>query len=225
MSAILPSRRIILSVLVIVALVTSGLTIYLRINQQRLDRQNQKLLDEISDLQSRQKIPVEVRQQPSILLDASVSDKTALSFYWFGDMDSHFRDPINFYVVPGGDSKWHKVEVPDKDDQVSVFVSAAEMKQILESMKTLGLRWSDSHGREVFPDTFHRKGTDMLDITLVSADSTAKTHIRIARMCDQLDKLDSVMPSPRILWQFQTFRWDNGCYIRGYDNSAQPPEF
>jgi hypothetical protein len=136
-------------------------------------------------------------------------------------MDSHFRDPINFFVVPDADPRLHRVNV---DRQINAFVSAGELKRILQGLKALGLRWNDSRGREVFEDWNHRKSTGMLDITLVSSDATAKAHIRIATMCDQLNRLDSEMPSPRILWQFQTFRWDNGCDIRGYDNLAMPPQ-
>jgi hypothetical protein len=161
------------------------------------------------------------RGSPSALLDAPINEKTALSFYWFGDMDSHFRDPINFFVVPDADPKLHRVVV---DSQMNAFVSAEELKRILQGLKELDLRWGDSRGREVFKDTNHRKGTGMLDITLVGSDATAKAYIRIATMCDHLNRLDSEMPSPRILWQFQTFRWDNGCDIREYDNSAVPSQ-
>jgi hypothetical protein len=79
--------------------------------------------------------------QTSALLDAPINEKTALSFFWFGDMDSHFRDPINFFVVPDADPRLHKVDV---DRQVNVFVSAGELKRILEGLKALGLRWADS---------------------------------------------------------------------------------
>jgi hypothetical protein len=225
MSIRLPSRRVLFLVLVIVALVTSSLAVVFRVEERKLAAQNQRLLDEIHDLQSRQVTPPDAsRTKPSVLLNAPINEKTALSFYWFGDMDSHFRDPINFFVVSDADHRMHKVEMPDEDRQVNVFISAGEMKRIFDGLLALALPWADSRGREVFKDKFHRKGTDMLDITLVSSDTTAKTYIRIARMCDQLDRLDSVMPSPRILWQFRTFRVDNGCYIRDYDNSVISPE-
>jgi hypothetical protein len=64
----------------------------------------------------------------------------------------------------------------------------------------------------------------MLDIPLAGSDATGEAHIRIAMMCDLLGRLDSTMPSPRILWQFRTFRWDNGCEIRGYENHREPVE-
>jgi hypothetical protein len=203
----------------------SSLTVYFRIEQRELAAQTQKLLVEIHDLRSRQASPPDGwSTKPSALLNAPINEETALSFFWFGDMESHFRDPIDFFVVADADSRLHKVEMPGNDHQVNMFVSAGEMKRIFEGLKALALPWADLRGREAFKDTFHRKGTDMLDITVVGSDTTTKTYIRIARMCDQLDRLDSMMPSPRILWQFRTFRWDNGCDIRGYDNSAMPPQ-
>lgn len=218
------SRRIILATLAIIALLMSGLAMYLRIEQRRLSSQNQSLVLQIRDLQSRLNPPAEIRPHPTVLLDSPVNEKCAVSFYWFGDMESHFRDPINFFTVPDADGRLHKVELPDSDRQVNVFVSSTEMKRILEGLKALDLSWVDLRGRETFKDKFHRRGSDMLDITLVNTEATAKTSIRIARMCDELDRLDSAMPTPRILWQFRTFRWDNGCYVHGYDNSAMPSE-
>jgi hypothetical protein len=166
------------------------------------------------------------RGQPSALLDAPITEKTALSFFWFGDMESHFRNPVNFFVIPDADHRLHKVELTDyvTDNQANMFVSTGEMKRILNGLKSLGLRWSDSRGREVFKDANHRAGTNMLDITLLSSDATGEAHVRIAEMCNLLDRLDSTMPTPRILWQFRTFRWDNGCEIRGYENYLRPAQ-
>jgi hypothetical protein len=110
------------------------------------------------------------------------------------------------------------------DDQANIFVSTGEMKRILNGLKSLGLRWSDLRGREVLKGASHPAGTNMLDITLLGSDATGEAHIRIAEMCDLLDRLDSTMPTPRILWQFRTFRSDNGCEIRGYENHTVPAE-
>jgi hypothetical protein len=227
MSVSLPSLRVLSLVLVIVALVASSLAVVFRVREQRLTAQYQKLLAETLDVQSPKALPAAAqRSQPSVLLDAPITEKTALSFFWFGDMESHFRNPVNFFVVPDNDHRLHKVEFTDfiTDDQVNMFVSAAEMKRILDGLKSLGLRWSDLHGREVFKSANHRGGTNMLDITLVGSDTTGEAHIRIAEMCDLLDRLDSTMPTPPMLWQFRTFRWDNGCEIRGYENQSRPTE-
>jgi hypothetical protein len=223
----LPSQRVLSLVLAVLALVMSGLAVVFRFEEQRLAARNQQLLADIRALQSPKPIATAAQQgQPSILLDAPITDKTALSFFWFGDMDSHFRNPVNFFVVPGADRRLHKVELTDfiTDDQANMFVSSVEMKRILEGLQTLRLRWSDSRGRKVFRDPNHRGGTDMLDITLVGSDATGEAHIRIAEMCASLDRLDSTMPTPRILWQFRTFRWDNGCEIPGYENHSVPAD-
>jgi hypothetical protein len=227
MSIRLPSQRVLLFVLVLVALFTSGAAVVFRAKEQKLAAQNQKLLDENRDLHSANVLPTAAqRSQPSVLLNAPITEKTALSFFWFGDMESHFRNPVNFFVVPDADPRLHKVELTDfiTDDQANMFVSAGEMQQILDGLKSLGLRWTDLHGRKVLKGANHRGGTNMLDITLLGSDSTGEAHIRIAEMCDLLDRLDATMPTPHILWQFRTFRWDNGCEIRGYDNSAMPAD-
>lgn len=157
-------------------------------------------------------------------LDAPVTAKTAVSFFWFGDMDSHFRSPINFYVVPDGDPKLHKVVVEATDHQWNAYISASEMQCLIDGLKAFGLRWVDSKGREMFKSGLARTDDGFLDITVVSSTATSKSYIRIARMCDQLSQLDSTMPTPRILWQFQLFRVDNGCRVPGYKNDVIPPE-
>lgn len=223
----LPSHRVLFLVAVIVALIASSLAVVFRVEEQELTTQNQKLLAENRDLRSPKTPPTAARRgQPSALLDAPITEKTAVSFFWFGDMESHFRNPVNIFVVPDADRRLHKVELTDfvTDDQANMYVSTGEMKHILNGLKSLGLRWSDLRGREVLKGASHRAGTNMLDITLLGSDATGEAHIRIAEMCYLLDRLDSTMPTPRTLWQFRIFRWDNGCEIRGYENYIVPAE-
>lgn len=227
MSDSLPSRQILCLVLAVTCLITSILAVIYRAKELKLAAQYQKLKAEIDDLQPSKALPLATqRNKPSALLDAPITEKTALSFYWFGDMESHFRNPVNFFVVSDGDVKLHKVELTDfiTDDQANMFVSSLEMQRILGGLKSLQLDWADLRGREVLKSRNDRKGTDMLDITLLGSDSTGEAHIRIAQMCALLDRLDSTMPTPRILWQFRTFRWDNGCEIPGYENHQVPTE-
>lgn len=171
-------------------------------------------------------LPTATAQTPtrSAVLDSPVTERTAVSFFWFGDMDSHFRSPMNFYVVPDADSRLHKVEVEAGDDQWNAFISASEMQSLIDGLKALDLRWVDFKGREVFKSLFKRTDDGFLDITVVSSKATSKSHIRIARMCNELSRLDSAMPTPRILWQFQNFRVDKGCRVPGFNNNVIPPE-
>lgn len=143
MSAHLPSPRVLFLVLLTMLLVTSGLAVVFRAKGKKLAAQNEKLLAETRDLSLPKAMPAPVQKsQPSVLLDAPITEKTALSFFWFGDMESHFRNPVNFFVVRDADQRLHKVEFTDfvTDDQVNMFVSATEMKRILDGLKSLGLR-------------------------------------------------------------------------------------
>ena len=96
------------------------------VGEQKLAAQNQKLLAEIRDLQSSKALPIAAQRgqpwRPSGCFD---NRRTALSFFWFGDMESHFRNPVNFFVVPDADHRLHKVELTDfvSDDQENMFVS------------------------------------------------------------------------------------------------------
>jgi hypothetical protein len=163
------------------------------------------------------------RSTNSAVLDSPVTERTAVSFYWFGDEESHFRVPINFYVVPDGDGRLHKVNW-NFPRSASAFMTASEMMGLIERLKALNLEWIDSKGREDFKDGLDRRDYWILDITVLSSKSTSRSGIRIARMWDKLARLDSAMPTPRILSQFQTFRWDNGCDVPGYVNYEIPPE-
>jgi hypothetical protein len=227
MSTPLSSHRILLIAFAAFALAMLSSTIYFRVEEQKLIVQNRQLLSEIHNMVSPKNAPNAGRfNRPSVLFDTPVTEKTALSFFWFGDMDSHFRNPVNFFVVKDADHQLHKVQLTDfvKDDQANVFVSEEEMERILKAVKALDLSWYDSSGRKKFESAGRRRGTGMLDITLVDLDRTGEAHIRIAEMCNLLDRLDSTMPTPRILWQFRTFRWDNGCEIPGYENHSVPAE-
>jgi hypothetical protein len=216
-------RRVLLSALAIFACAVSGLAVYLRIEDRRLGIQLQRVLIESHDNDMREGTIAINQPKPSALLDAPINEKTALSFYWFGDMDSHFRNPIDFYVLSVADHRLHSVDFKNPDT-VSTFISSAEMKNITETLKSIGLRWVDSRGREELKNRRHRRDDGFLDITFVTQDSTTKAYFRIATMCAQLAKLDTVMPTRRILWQFRTFRWDNGCEVPGYKNYDRPPE-
>ena len=164
------------------------------------------------------------RTTKSAVLDAPVTEKTAVSFYWFGDEDSHFRLPINFYVVRDADDRLHRVKW-NFPRFVSAFITASEMNELIGRLKGLNLEWFESKRREEFKDGVDRTdGRMILEIAVLSSNSTSRSGIRIAQMCDKLARLDSAMPTPRILWQFQTFRWDNGCEVPGYVNYPVPTE-
>jgi hypothetical protein len=163
----------------------------------------------------------------STLLSSPVDQHTAVSFFWFGDMESHWREPMNFYVTSGSDRKLHTVSVEHGPASrgVETWISASEMRTLITKLEQSQLGWEDS--RTVAPLVPWQKrtdGHDSFDITVISSKGTARTSIRLARMCEELLDLDQVMPTPRLRWQFQTLRWDDGCVIAGYHNEGMPKE-
>lgn len=163
----------------------------------------------------------------SVVLSSPVDQRTAVSFYWFGDMESHWRDPMNFYVAGANDPRLHTVSLEHgpASKGVETWITAPEMQAMIEKFAQSRLEWLDSKKVEPFKPWQKRDdGHDTFDITVLSAKGTARAGIRLVRMCDQLRELDSVMPTPRLRWQFQTLRWDDGCVIAGYDNEAMPKE-
>ena len=162
----------------------------------------------------------------STILDSQIDRHTAVSFFWFGDMESHWHDPMNLYVVNADDPRLHTVSIEHGPESkgVETWITAPEMQVLVQKLALSRLGWLDSKVKRPFqPWQKRTDGHDTFDITVVSAIGTTIAGIRIARMCEKLLELDSVMPTPRIRWQFQTLRWDDGCVIPGYDNEAMPP--
>jgi hypothetical protein len=163
----------------------------------------------------------------SVVLRSPIDLTTAVSFFWSGDMESHWREPMNFYGASAGDPKLHTVSIEHglSSRGVDTWITTSEMKTLLERLSESSLRWTDSKTVVPFkPWSKRTDGHDSFDITVISSKGTASASIRLARMCDELLAFDSVMPTARLRWQFQTLRWDDGCIIAGYDNEAKPKE-
>ena len=161
----------------------------------------------------------------SVVLNSPVDQTTAVSFFWFGDMESHWRHPMNLYVAGSSDPRLHTVSLEDgpASKGVETWITASEMRTLIEKLAESHLEWLDSKAVGPFKPWLKRTdGQDSFDITVISAKGTARAGIRLARMCDELLQFDSVMPTPRLRWQFQTLRWDDGCVIAGYENEAMP---
>jgi hypothetical protein len=166
------------------------------------------------------------KPRESVVLNSSTDQTTVVSFFWFGDMESHWREPMNFYVAGANDPKLHTVSFGRFDSKgVDTWITAAEMSTLIEKLSKSDLSWM--HSKKVQPLKAWNRRTDghnTFDITVMSARGTATAGIRITRMCEELLQFDPVMPTPRLKWQFQTLRWDDGCVIAGYNNEEKPKD-
>jgi hypothetical protein len=160
----------------------------------------------------------------SAVLSSPVDKATVVSFFYFGDIWSHWRKPMNFYVADSNDPKLHTVLIGEGQDSQGweAWITTSEMRCLTEKLIQSDLQWSESTEVKPFGSWRERPANDWLEITVISSKGTAKAEIRLTRMCDELQQLDSVMATPRILWQFQTLRWDDGCVIPGYHNENRP---
>jgi len=158
-------------------------------------------------------------------LDVPVDRSTAVSFFYFGDIWSHWREPMNFYVVSRDDTRLHKVQVGGHaSGGWTTWITEDEMQALIEKLAALDLDWQNTATVEHFRPLKLRRIHDWMDVTVISSRGTAKAEIRLTRMCDDLQKIDGAMPTPRILWQFRTLRWDDGCVVPGYHNEEVPKE-
>ncbi|MGA8938923.1 MAG: hypothetical protein WB439_07140 [Acidobacteriaceae bacterium] len=154
------------------------------------------------------------------------ADKTtAVQFYWFGDMDSHWRQPMNLYVVDASDPRLHKVEFKQEPlhEAAIAYISLPEMQKIITQLSRSDDLWYETSKGGRLPDR-PNDPDDEAQITVVSSHGTSVDRVRITHMCDEFASYDDLMPTKRILWQFQTMRWDNGCIIPGYHNEDVPTD-
>lgn len=153
---------------------------------------------------------------PNIPVDAS----TGVSFFYIGDMWSHWRKPMDFYIARDSDLRLHSIDIGSgpQSEGWRAWITAGEMQTLLAQLARLDLDWQHTDKREAFGPWQKRQGSTAMDIIVVSSKGTYKAYLRITRMCDELQKMDSAMPTARLLWQFQNLRQDDGCVIAGFQN-------
>jgi len=163
--------------------------------------------------------------KPSVVLNSPVDRTTAVSFFYIGDLESHFRQPTNLYVAAEGDPRLHTVHFDSGPNSrgLETWITASEMRALVDKLAHSDLAWVDSKTVEPIKGWHDRRdGQYSFDLTVVSSNGTATAKIRLTRMCDELLQFDSVMPTPRLRWQFQILRWDDGCVVPGYHNETIP---
>ncbi|MGA7158824.1 MAG: hypothetical protein WBY53_18405 [Acidobacteriaceae bacterium] len=164
------------------------------------------------------------RSDSPLVRNAHADNTTAVQFYWFGDMDSHFRLPMNFYVVAASDPRFHKTETRWKARETPyaiAYISLAEMERIIVQLSRSDDSWSETNKEE----SLRRDMIDPQDeaqITITSSHGTSIDRVRITLMCDEFASYDHLMPTKKILWEFQRTRSDNGCPIVGFDPRVEP---
>jgi len=96
------------------------------------------------------------------------------------------------------------------------------MHDLLERLWQLHISWKESDTAEAFGPSYKAKGVGFLDITIVSPKGTARGSVGSGDVCEGLKSLDSAVKTPRALWEFQMYRWFDGCTVPGFDPKKYP---
>jgi len=131
---------------------------------------------------------------------------------------------MNLIVVPDGDKRLDTVNLVEDFHfhRADVFISFTQMQTLLDKLAKSDFSWQEKPKIMSIQGLIRQAATPQ--VAVISSSGTSWAYVRSARMCDEFAQFDSVMATPRILWQFQTSRWDNGCVVPGYDNSAMPKD-
>ena len=162
------------------------------------------------------------KTRESTVLNTPVDVTSSVSFFWFADEDSHFRNPITFYPVPDGNPKLHSADL-HAHESWNAYISEAEMGRILERLRWSDAKWVETRHRAELKDLESKIVGDTLEIVVFSSAGTARSATRHT-ICEHLADMDTALSSTRVLWLFQMFRVDRGCFVQGFDRSQFPTE-
>jgi hypothetical protein len=157
------------------------------------------------------------------VLDARVDENTAVRIFYQPAAGDYFHEPLVFRVVRADDPKMGKSEVAEEGRLV--FVHLSEMQSLLRALARSEASWRQSSKAEAFGSSHRLRAAGYLEITVVSQGGTATGTAESKGICGFLAKLDGAFTSPRALWEFQKFRWDDNCEVPGFNNDRFPDHY
>lgn len=164
-------------------------------------------------IQSDQKIG-----SPSLLSTAG-NEETAVRFYYNPSPEDAFHSPLVFRVVKAGDPRLNTA--PILLEGRTAFITGGEMQQLIEGLDRAGLSWRVSEKSEALGSFRHLLIGDV-EIRVVSPKGMAVTNFNPKPLCRILQPLDHALVTPRALWEFQLFRVEDGCKVRGFNYQVYP---
>jgi hypothetical protein len=162
------------------------------------------------------------KTKESTVLNTPVDVTSSVSFVWFADEDSRFKNPITFYAVPDGNPKLHSADLHPHESW-NAYISEAELGRVLERLRWSDAKWAETRRRAELKDLESKIVGDTLEIVVVSSAGTARSATRHS-ICERLADMDTALSNSRVLWLFQMFRVDRGCSVQGFDRSRFPTE-
>lgn len=151
------------------------------------------------------------------ILDCPVDERTAIRFFYH-DEEDYFHFPLIFRPAAQGDSRLDTA--PMRSEGRTAYISIGEMQQLQRRLLLSNLPWQESEKVEVLGSYKRLQASDSMEILIVCSKGTARANVDPKKICETLARLDSVLKTPRSLWEFQLFRTGYACNIPGFNYNA-----
>ncbi len=152
------------------------------------------------------------------VLQYSVDTDTGVRFFDQPADGDYFHYPLVFRAVDEHDTRINKA--PMAPEGRMVYVSFAEMQDLLQDLARSRLSWQRSKQVEEFGPSRKLEITGTMVITVISTKGTFKASLEPKKICETFEPLDSALKTPRALWEFQGFRVNYGCKVRNFIYNA-----
>jgi hypothetical protein len=151
------------------------------------------------------------------VLDCPVDEVTAVRFFYH-DEEDYFHFPLILRAVAQEDPRINTA--PMGAEGRTAYISREVMQRLLRRLMLSDLSWQESQKTEALGSYKRLPASDRMEIIIVCSKGTARTTLDPKKICDTLKPLDSVLTTPRALWEFQGFRLNYGCRIPGFKYDA-----
>ena len=140
-------------------------------------------------------------------------------FFQPGD-GSYFHPPLLFRAVSKNDPRENTA--PILKDGRTVYISPLEMKDLIQALSHLDVRWKHLGIPAKPPTAGHNIIDDLMQLDIYTATGVDRATLDPKYICSTLSPLDSVFTTPRALWEFRFFRFQYHCKIAGFNPNAYP---
>jgi len=155
----------------------------------------------------------------SKVFDSSVNRKTVVRFF-YDPAANYSHKPLVFRVVEKNDALLNTA--PTKEEGRIAYISLSEMHDLVQVLGKSGHVWQKSEAMEPLVPYKSLPTSDKMEILVLFSDRSVSTDVDPKTLCKFLRPLDVSLKTPRALWEFQGFRVNYGCKVRGFKVGAYP---
>ena len=149
-------------------------------------------------------------------LSGPVDTKTIVRFFYVPPPPPIIHEYIPLLLQAVGEKDPRRGTAPGRDEGRTVYISLAEMREVVQILNDSRLSWDTSKEVRVPPSGIERQWPVGMEIIVYFSTGTARTEISRGKLCATLAPLDAALRD-RALWEFQFFRTHYECNVPGFD--------